>query len=241
MKKNYTAATLKHLISSLRAIVLYQISGNAIPQLPWTPEALCGGNDTRGFVPVSSCCVCLFVKSSLQCIPVSDILILGLMTTNNYPDNWEGADTDGSGTFLGKVDLFLTVWLSDSIHHQRVSFCVPPHPLVRMQVCGWEGGKWRVAGSPWAFWCTWHEGPGAVSGALRWALPQARHSHSSRDFHTPMVESSSGPPLLTISSGLGERVNGRGRAPGGRLSGGFHNWHPQMTVRGGGASNQLLV
>lgn len=91
MKKNYTAATLKHLISSLRAIMLYQISGNAIPQLPWTPEALCGGNDTRGFVPVSSCCVCLFVKSSLQCVPVSDILILGLMTTNNYPENWEVA------------------------------------------------------------------------------------------------------------------------------------------------------
>lgn len=59
-----------------------------------------------------------------------------------------------------------------------------------------------------------HEGPDAVSGALHWALPRARHSHSGRDFHTPVAEFSSGPPLLTISGGLGKRLNEGRRAPG---------------------------
>lgn len=59
-----------------------------------------------------------------------------------------------------------------------------------------------------------HEGHDTVSGTLHWALPRARHSHSGRDFHTPVAESSSGPSLLTISGGLGKRLTERGWVSG---------------------------
>lgn len=179
MKKNYTAAALKHLISSLRPIMFYRCS----------PLEL--ARSSRSWYRTLLALLTEFV---------SDILVLELSVTTERPQQMKSP--------------FTVSRLRWNIPRQEDPLFTAQLLLINIKLANPPFGKivcCRVTLSVLV-----HDMRVLTPSLVRFTEHfLERDTHSSRDFHTPVVESSWGPPSLAISGGLGKRLNEGGRALGG--------------------------